>query len=143
MLVALIDSGPIIAYFDQSDEWHKNATSFIDAFVGQLITTAAVIAEVMWLLRSDYRVQNEFLRRIALGVFRNEPLTEIDFMRIAELNARYSDLRADFADLSLIAVAERLDIASIVSVDSEFDIYRRQLGHNQVPFQRIFHGHSA
>jgi hypothetical protein len=137
MLITLIDAGPIIAYFDQGDRWHKEISSFIDAFSGQFVTTTPVITEALWHLRSDYRVQNEFLLRVSRSLFRNEGLTYADFSRIAELNSQYRDLPADFADLSLIAVAERLDISSIVSIDREFDIYRRRIGHRQVAFQRI------
>lgn len=137
MLISLIDAGPIIAYFDRGDDWHNEISRFIDAFSGQFVTTTPVITEVLWHLGSDYRAQNEFLLRVSRALFRNENLTNVDFNRIAELNAQYSDLPADFADLSLVAIAERLDIENIVSIDREFDIYRRRIGHRQLPFQRI------
>ena len=38
--------------------------------------------------------------------------------RIAELNAQYADLPRDFADLTLLAISEHLDIAAIVTLDS-------------------------
>jgi predicted nucleic acid-binding protein len=63
------------------------------------------------------------------------PLLPQDFTRIAELNAQYADLPGDFADLSLIAISERLDISAIATLDSDFDIYRR---YRQQPFERIF-----
>jgi uncharacterized protein len=44
-------------------------------------------------------------------------------------------LPGDFADLSLIAISERLDIAAIATLDSDFDIYRR---YRKQPFERIF-----
>jgi uncharacterized protein len=53
----------------------------------------------------------------------------------AELNAQYADLLGDFADLSLIAISERLNIAAIATLDSDFDIYRR---YRSQPFDRIF-----
>lgn len=137
MITALIDAGPIVAYFDQSDQWHINASGFIDSFIGHLITTTPVVTEVMWHLRVDHRVQNEFLYRISLGVIHDESLTRVDFARIAELNAQYADHPADFADLSLLAIAERLDVDRIVSIDREFDFYRRRRGHKLVPLKRI------
>lgn len=137
MARVLIDAGPIIAYFDRSDDWHAVCSKFIDAFVGQFITTTAVITEVMWHTRSDHRVQNEFLRRVYLRVFRDEPLVSEDYARIAELNSQYADLPADFADLSLIVLAERLRLQSIVTIDGEFDLYRKRHGHANVPLRRI------
>jgi uncharacterized protein len=50
-------------------------------------------------------------------------------------NAQYADLPRDFADLSLIAISERLNIAAIATLDNDFDIYRRY--RNRV-FERVF-----
>lgn len=133
----LIDAGPIIAYFDAADDWHEDCSDFIDRFRGQFFTTAPVITEVMWILRSDYRVQNEFLLRVARGLFRDLPLSSQDLTRIAELNERYSNIPADYADLSLVAISERLELDSIVTLDRDFDIYRRRVGQVQRRFKRI------
>ena len=37
---------------------------------------------------------------------------------------KYHDVPADFADVSLVALAERLNISQIASVDNDFAIYR-------------------
>ncbi|MBW4582831.1 MAG: hypothetical protein KME42_24960 [Tildeniella nuda ZEHNDER 1965/U140] len=58
------------------------------------------------------------------------------FTRIAELNARYADLPADFSDLSLVVISERLSIAAIATLDKDLDIYRRYC--NQA-FERVFY----
>jgi len=137
MAAMLIDAGPIIAYFDADDQWHTAAQRFIGKFCGQFVTTMPVITEVMWQLRSDYRVQNELLLLVARGLFHNEPLTAADFARIMELNEQYCDLPADFADLSLVSIAERIDLCEIVSIDSEFDVYRLRRGHSLMPFKLI------
>ena len=89
----------------------------------------------MWLLSSNWRTQNELLLDLARELYECVPLLTQDFTRIAELNARYADLPGDFADLSLIAISERLDISAIATLDSDFDIYRR---YRQQPFERIF-----
>ncbi len=137
MSAVLIDAGPIIAYFDAGDKWHATASRFISEFRGQFVTTTPVITEAMWQLGCDHRVQNELLLLVARGLFRNEALTATDFARIAELNEKYRDLPADFADLSLVSIAERIELYKIVSFDSEFDVYRMRRGHELVPFERI------
>jgi predicted nucleic acid-binding protein len=63
--------------------------------------------------------------------------TTSDFIRIAELNAQYADLPADFADLSLVALAERLMIGDIASPDKEFDIYKLKQGNSLIRFRRM------
>jgi predicted nucleic acid-binding protein len=57
-----------------------------------------------------------------------------DYARIAELNERYADLPGDFADLTLVTISERLDVAEILSLDSDFDVYRR---FRREPFCRV------
>lgn len=39
------------------------------------------------------------------------------------------------ADLSLIAISERLNIAAIATLDKDFNIYRR---YRSQPFERVF-----
>jgi hypothetical protein len=58
-----------------------------------------------------------------------------DFTRIRELNQEYADLPGDFADLSLITISELLNISSIITLDSDFDIYRR---YRKQPFERVY-----
>jgi predicted nucleic acid-binding protein len=82
----------------------------------------------MYLLNRDYRTQNEFLQDLAQKLYRSIPLISEDFIRIKELNKQY-------ADLSLIAISERLNISAIVTLDDDFDIYRR---YRKQPFARVY-----
>jgi len=132
--VALIDSGILVAYYSARDDHHLKVCKFFEQYTGRLITTLSCITEVMWLLNSDWRLQNRFLDGVAREVFECCSLLLQDFTRIAELNAQYFDLPADFADLSLIAISERLNIAAILTLDSDFDIYRR---YRNQPFDRV------
>jgi uncharacterized protein len=133
--IVLVDSGILIAFYDRQDTYHDRVVNFFGTCSSQLITTIPCVTEVMWLLNSDWRVQNEFLRHLAQGIYRCEPLYPEDFMRIAELNQQYADLPGDFSDLSLIAISERLNIAAIATLDKDFDIYRR---YRKQPFNRVF-----
>ena len=134
MPTALIDAGPLIAYYNANDPWHKKVLTSFESYRGQFITTSPVITEVMWLLKSNYQVQNEFLLDLSKGLYYVESLRYEDFARIADLNAKYFDLPGDFADLSLIAIAQRLDLADIVSLDADFNLYRRYKTHK---FNRV------
>ncbi|NMG18629.1 type II toxin-antitoxin system VapC family toxin [Brasilonema bromeliae] len=131
----LADSGFLFAYYSARDKHHQQVRRFFERCTSNLVTTPICIAEVMWLLSSDWRTQNEFLLDVAKGLYECEQLLPQDFSRIAELNATYRDLPGDFADLSLIVISERLDIAAIATLDSDFDIYRR---YRKKPFERVF-----
>jgi predicted nucleic acid-binding protein len=134
MQLVLIDSGPLVAYYNKTDQWHAPVKPLIESSTCQFVTTLSCVTEVMWLLHDDIRVKNEFLSHIAKGGYRVESLTSGDFLRIIELNLKYEDMRADFPDLGMVAIAERLDIKMVLSLDKDFDIYRR---FGTISFERI------
>jgi len=134
MKKTLIDAGPIIAFYDGSDAWHQRVMAFLSSFKGRFVTTMPVVTEAMHRLGGDFRAQNELLSDLSRQLFEIENLQISDFRRIAHLNSKYSDLPGDFADLTLIALAERLDIDEIFSLDSDFDVYRLL---RKKPFKRI------
>jgi len=132
----LVDSGVMIAFYNRHDRYHQQITNFFGVCTSQSITTVSCITEVMWLLAPNIRVQNQFLSALAKGVFITEHLITTDYQRIQELNSNYQDLPADFADLSLVVISERLNIPAIATLDKDFDVYRR---YRNQPFERIFY----
>lgn len=132
----LIDTGLLVAFYDLADSHHQKVVDFFDGCRSRLITTESCITEVMWLLASNWQVQNSFLHHVAKGIYKCVPLLAQDFTRIAELNTQYADLPADFSDLSLVIISERLGISAIATLDKDFDIYRR---YRKQPFERVFY----
>jgi len=135
MSATLIDAGPLIAYYNAGDIWHPRVRAFFEKFAGQFVTTSPCLTEALYMLRADHRVQNELLLDASRGLYAIEELLPEDFSRIAELNTKSADVPGDFADLSLVVVAERLGLSRIASLDSDFDIYKR---YGKRGFQRVF-----
>lgn len=97
--VVLIDTSIFVAFYNSADSNHSQVRSFFASCTSQLITSLGCVTETMWLLSSNWLVQNDFLTDLSEEVYRCEPLVSSDFIRIAELNAQYADLPGDFADL--------------------------------------------
>lgn len=135
LTIALIDAGPLVAYYNESDKWHVSAQKFFESYKGKLVTSVAVATEVMWLLSGDWRVQNEFLNDLQNELYEVESLNSQDFRYIAELNKKYRDVPGDFADLTIIALSHRLNLENVVSLDADFDIYR---AYAKKPFKQLF-----
>ena len=78
-----------------------------------------VITEVVYLLATRLGTEPEvrFLGDLAGGAFIVEPVAAADWLRIAELVARYRDLPLGTVDASVVAAAERLGVAEIATVD--------------------------
>ena len=135
----LVDSGILLSYYQQQEPLHAAVVAFFEQTAAQLITSPICIAEVLWLLGDprDPRVlsaQNHLLGAVSRGGIAVIDLLPEDYARIAELNERYADLPGDFADLTLVTISERLDLAEILSLDSDFDVYRR---FRREPFCRV------
>lgn len=133
--IVLVDSSVLIAFYNVKDRYHAQVKQYFASSTSQMVTTVACITEVMYLLASNWRVQNIFLNHLERQVYRCEGLTAPDFARIAELNEQYADLPGDFADLSLIVISERLRINVVATLDKDFDVYRR---YRTQPFIRSF-----
>lgn len=58
----------------------------------------------------------------------------VDYARIAELHQHYTDRPSDFADLTVVGLSERLDVAEMLRLDSDLDVYRR---FQNEPFQGV------
>lgn len=120
----LIDAGPIIALFDKDDKYHQKIKEFVRNGKCKFITTTAVITEVSHMLDFNVNVQIDFLEWIMKGGVALHDVTQNDISRIIELTRNYSDRPMDFADATLVIVAEKTGIRKIVSIDSDFNIYR-------------------
>ncbi len=133
----VVDSGPLIALFDASDEYHGRAVQFVRNLSDGLVTNLPVITEVIYMLDFSAQAQRDFLYWSERAMVIDTE-TRGDFPRIRAILDKYGDLPADFADASLIALCERLKTTAIASVDRDFTIYRTR---DRNPFRNLFFEH--
>lgn len=128
----LADTGPLVAYLDAGDPSHAEVSACLDEFSGVLATTSAVITEAMHLLavsRDGPRALADFVLASGMAVY--------DLCRPPELHEavtlmeKYADTPMDFADATLVLLAEGLNVHEIVTLDRRgFSTYRtRQRRH--------------
>ena len=131
----LIDTGPLIALFDRDDKYHTSIIEFIKNTNYRFISTTAVLTETMYMLDFNIAVQLNFLEWIMKeGVIIHE-IKQSNIKRIIDLTRKYSDRPMDFADATLVIAAEERGIRQIISIDSDFDIYRL---YNKMKIENIF-----
>lgn len=117
----IADTGFIVAFARGNDQHHSWALDVAKRITEPLLTCEAVLAEAAFHLQSSSYVlallQDEMLR-LAFDFSRNvEPL--------GELARRYEDRNPDLADLCLIRMSELYPKHVVITVDSDFRIYRR------------------
>ena len=101
---------------------------------GELITNIPVVVEVAFLLSSNRVAVGKALEWIPAATT-IDGATGGDLKRIGEVLEKFTDLPADFADASLVALAERLKFRRIATIDKDFLIYRIDGKH---PFDNVF-----
>jgi predicted nucleic acid-binding protein len=124
--VVLVDTGPLVALFDPSDRHHAACRGQLDRLrQSRLVTSLAVLTEVTFLLGFSSNAQTALQHFIAAGAVDLEAVSASDLMRTADLMARYQRLPMDFADATLVVLAERLSTVGVFTLDRrDFSIYR-------------------
>ena len=128
MKSSLIDAGPLIALFDRSDQHHQRVIQFLKSYKGRLITTWPVLTEVCYMLDFSIETQLDFLNWISDGGVEVYELKQWQIGSIHDVMEKYADLPADFADASLLQVAEEMELNLIITIDRDFEVYRNQKG---------------
>jgi uncharacterized protein len=127
----IVDAGPLYAYLDRDDRHHAASLDLLETHPGPLVVPTLVITEVAYLLATRLGVEPEvrFLGDLAAGNLIVAPVAASDWLRIAELVARYHDLPLGTVDASVIAAAERLDTNDIATLDRRhFTVVRSNIG---------------
>ena len=124
MKSTLIDAGPLISLFNKNDKYHSKIKDFLKTYKGQFITTWPVITEVSHMLDFNIQTQIDFLSWVQVGGVKIEEIDNLDIIRIITLSKKYSDVPMDLADASLVVLSEKLNIKEIVTIDSDYYVYR-------------------
>jgi len=126
----LLDTGPLVAYLTRDDPAHPEVAARLDDFAGRLITSSAVVTEAMHFLspvRSGPRLLADFLAATATEVYDLSAPPEL--LEAVALMETYADTPMDFADATLLLLAEALGIAEILTLDRRgFSTFRTRDG---------------
>jgi predicted nucleic acid-binding protein len=119
----LIDTGAILALIDRTDRWHDLCVEAYASLRLPLATSAAVLAELFHMLgRQEVSDAWRFLRSDAIIVL---PIGDADLPALDELMRKYADRPMDFADATLVHLAEREALTTVFTVDhADFETYR-------------------
>ncbi len=135
--MVIVDTGFWLALANRNDQYHAQAITVLANINQPLITTWAVVTETCYLLLTTMgnHAQVSFINNLFLGGFTVFDLQAHHARRICELMEQYANLPMDFADASLVILAEHLGHGRILSVDfRDFNAYRWK---NQHPFENL------
>jgi hypothetical protein len=125
----LLDTSFLFALADASDRWHARVLDVARDLNQPLILPLPVLPEICYLLTSrlGHAVMRRFLVELAASDTVLEPIDKADLRRVNELLEQYADSRLDFVDAAMIAIAERKNVANILTLDRrDFSMVRPQ-----------------
>ena len=132
MSSVLVDTGPLVAFLREAEAAHDWVAAQFAELPAPFLTCEPVLAETFFLVARQPDGPRRFFDLLESG------LLEIDFSVIAEREAlrklvrKYADLPMSLADASLVRLAELHPGASVFTLDSHFQVYRKH-GRQQIP----------
>ena len=119
----VLDTSAIVGLLDRSQTVHEECVAFYESWTGTTVTTEAVLTESTHLLShlsGGAMTCIDFVLRGTVLV----PSTDISLKRCRTLLEKYSDLPMDFADATLVVLAEELNTDLVFTLDRDFRVYR-------------------
>jgi uncharacterized protein len=124
MVSTLIDAGPLIALFDRDDLFHQRMVQCVKSYTGIFVSTWPVVTEAMHMLRKYHLNQRSLLQWIEAGGIKIVEITRGDLSDMIGIFEKYRDIPMDFADCSIVHIAATQGIDQVLTIDSDFIIYR-------------------
>jgi predicted nucleic acid-binding protein len=118
--MVIVDTGVFVAAAFQGDRHHEVCSAFLRFPRDELGVSVVAVGEVChFFKRSPHQPRPEatFVRWLADGAVRPLAPDRDDYSRMAELVEQYADLPLGAVDASIIAIAERLGVTRIATVD--------------------------
>jgi predicted nucleic acid-binding protein len=129
--LTLLDTGPLVALLKRDERHHRWATDAFAALDGRLLTCEAVLTEAFFLLQRWPAVIASVMDRVERGRLEVEQLAD-EPAALRSLMTKYRDVPMSFADACLVRLAERHTEARVLTLNSDFAVYRRA-GRHVVP----------
>jgi uncharacterized protein len=115
----LCDTGVLLAAGNVKDQAHQTCLRLLRRAEGPLLVPSPVLGEIGYLLQSRVGPHAEatFLKSFSSDGFHIAELKEHDIRRMAELVETYTDVPLGMVDAAVIAIAERLRLTEIATLD--------------------------
>ena len=117
----IADTGFLVAFANRRDRYFPWAYAIAETIEEPLLTCEAVLAEAAHHLQDSRLV----LRMAETGLVRLAFSLDSERTRLAALAERYHDRSPDLADLCLIRLSELHPRLPVLTLDTDFRVYRR------------------
>lgn len=121
----LLDTGALVSLLDRSQTHHLTCRRTFADWSGPVVSTEAVLTEATHLLAGVRGGPGACVEFFLSGGAVLVPSSTASLQRVRRLLEKYADLPMDFADATLVALAEEIDCTSVFTTDrTDFSVYR-------------------
>jgi predicted nucleic acid-binding protein len=131
---AIVDTGPLVAFFDRAERHHAWAVERIEQIEAPLLVCEPVLAEAMFLLGQYARAVDALFELLQNGALHIGFHVDAHVAAVRTLVRKYRDTPMSLADACIVRMAEIYDGHDVFTLDSDFTIYRK---HGRVPLKLI------
>jgi len=126
-MTAILDTSFLFALTDQRDRNHQRVFAIAQSVNEPLVLPVVVLPEICYLVASrlGHQAMRRFVSSMTPDTVQVECLTTEDLVRVHEILEQYADSQLDFTDAAIVAIAERLNITRVYTLDRrDFSIIR-------------------
>jgi len=126
-MTILVDTSALFALGNADDRHNAEVSALVNNATEPLVVPITVLPEACYLYRTrlGYHAEIALITSLASGELLLEQVALADVQRAVELMGDYADARLGFVDSSVVAIAERLNIRRIATLDRrDFSIVR-------------------
>ena len=128
----LLDTGPLVAFLNRGDQYHEWARGQFGEISPPMLTCESVLAETCHLLRAARGGCDRVMALLQRGVLALPFRLNDHAESVARLMAKYADVPISLADACLVRMTETNDDCAVLTLDSDFRLYRRH-GRGVIP----------
>jgi uncharacterized protein len=134
MAAAIVDTGPLVAFFDRAERNHRWVAERFEELDAPLVVCEPVLAETTYLLRRFPNAQDALLELVQNGALSIAFRIEEHIGLLRKMLRKYRDTPMSLADACVVRMSEIHDRHAILTLDSDFLTYRR---HGRAPLPLI------
>jgi len=124
-MLVMMDTGPWVGLIDRSEKRHEECVEWLRDFRGNILSSEAVLTEVLYLLNFSQRAQSAAIDFVLSEAIILVPSGLESLKRTKKLMEKYKDIPMDYADATLVSIAEDFSVTHVVTFDAtDFGIYR-------------------
>jgi uncharacterized protein len=124
-MLAIVDTGPLVAYFDRAERHHRWVVERIEEIEAPLLVREPVLTEALFLLARYPTARDHLFALLQNGALRLAFRIEEHVRPLHRLLQKYRDTPMSLADACVVRMAEIHERHAILTLDSDFSVYRK------------------